>query len=127
MKWLLDLLFFHNATGDMDVHWPPRLPAFSSPLRASLLIGLAVVLIAGIWYAYRREPDYVPLRRKRLLASLRTAAAALLLFIMTGAFLELSRTETNQGTLVLLLDRSASMGLADKRVAANDLPPLFQA
>jgi len=122
MKWLLYLLFFEDpGKGGMEVSWPPRLPMADSGLGKLLFVVGGAAVVALIWYAYRREPSYVDPGRKRLLASLRTAAALLLLFILTGAFLEMHRTEISRGTVALLIDRSASMGIADRRSSAEDL------
>ncbi len=91
MKWLLWLFLLKDVTaGDVRVHWPPRLPSLESNLGRLLLLAAAVGMVAGIVYAYRREPDYVSTRRKRTLATLRSLGALVVVFVTTGAFLEVS-------------------------------------
>jgi len=122
VSWLLWLLFFEDVTrGDVSVHWPPRLPNCPTPFWKLVFLALAAGAIAVAIYLYRHEPDYVPLRRKRVLAALRAAGLLLVLFICTGAFLDVSRADSSQGALVFLFDTSRSMSLADKRTSEAEL------
>lgn len=122
MKWLLwPLLLEDVAKGDVEVRWPPQLPNLASNLGRLLFIVAVSGLVAGIIYAYRREPDYVSTRRKRTLMALRSLGALVILFVTTGAFLEISLVGSSQGTVVLMFDCSKSMSIADRRVRDDEL------
>src|SRR5688572_19262082 len=116
MDLLLWLFTFQSAgPGDVSVMWPPTLPNVATPLMKLLFIGLAVAIGVVVFQLYRREPGYVEVRRKRILATLRMLAGFVLLFICTGAFLEVQHREETKGTLVLLVDQSQSMGITDRK------------
>jgi len=116
MDLLLWLFTFQSAgTGDVSVVWPPTLPNVATPLMKLLFIGLAVAIAVVVFQLYRREPNYVEQKRKRILATLRMLAGFVLLFICTGAFLEVQHREQSKGTLVLLVDQSQSMGIIDRK------------
>ena len=116
MEFLLWLFTFQSVgTGDTTVVWPPSLPNVATPLMKLLFIGLAVAIAVTVFQLYRREPDYVEVKRKRILATLRMCAGFVLLFICTGAFLEVQHREQTKGTLVLLVDASPSMGITDRK------------
>jgi len=123
MKLLLWLLFFRDVTdGEVTIEGL-RLPNCSGGWGKLLFLLLAGGAIAVTVYLYRREPDYVPLKRKRILAALRSAALLAILFICTGAFLDLSRADSSRGSLVMMFDTSLSMGLADRRVTREEIEP----
>lgn len=116
MEFLLWLFTFQSTGGgDTTVVWPPTLPNAATPLMKLLFIGLAVAIAVVVFQLYRREPAYVDVKRKRILATLRMLAGFVLLFICTGAFLEVQHREQTKGTLVLLVDASQSMGITDRK------------
>src|SRR5688572_9428929 len=116
MDLLLWLFTFQSAgTGDTTVVWPPSLPNVATPLMKLLFICLAVAIAVVVFQLYRREPAYVEQKRKRILATLRMLAGFVLLFICTGAFIEVQHREQSKGTLVLLVDQSQSMGITDRK------------
>jgi hypothetical protein len=116
MEFLLWLFTFQSTGGgDTTVMWPPTLPNAATPLMKLLFIGLAVAIAVVVFQLYRREPAYVDVKRKRILATLRMLAGFVLLFICTGAFLEVQHREETKGTLVLLVDASQSMGITDRK------------
>ena len=116
MDLLLWLFTFQSAGGgDTTVVWPPTLPNVATPLMKLLFIGLAIAIAVVVFQLYRREPTYVEPKRKRILATLRMLAGFVLLFICTGAFLEVQHREETKGTLVLLVDQSQSMGITDRK------------
>ncbi len=116
MDLLLWLFTFQSAGGgDTTIVWPPTLPNVATPLMKLLFIGLAIAIAVVVFQLYRREPDYVAQKRKRILATLRMLAGFVLLFICTGAFLEVQHREETKGTLVLLVDQSQSMGIIDRK------------
>ncbi len=118
---ILWLLFLRDVVGPGGtVHWPPILPQASTPLSRLVFAALAVAAVAMVWLFYRREAAWVPLGRKRLLAGLRAGAFLVIIFICTGAYLEVTRSEDAKGSLVLLVDQSSSMALVDKRTDPAD-------
>ncbi len=114
MEFLLWLLLWRDATGSGGTIEAIRLPRCDTP--AQILLFLAL-LVGGIWlirWCYRRESHWVERRRKLWMAALRAGALAVVLFIATGALLELVRRFDGVGTVIVLIDRSASMDLADR-------------
>ncbi|MCK6491258.1 MAG: hypothetical protein L6R48_23650 [Planctomycetes bacterium] len=92
-----------------------HVPRLDTPLgQVACTLGLALVA-AFIWACYRREASWLTPWRRRQLAGLRLGAAMVLLAIASGAWLELAREDGNRAALLVLVDRSASMALADRR------------
>jgi hypothetical protein len=112
MNFLLRLLFFREPTGGLTVNGID-LQALSSPMMRLLLIALAVGVAAGAWRAYRHEPGWLGPGRRRLLAACRVTAGLVVLLCMTGATLDLGRSEAVSRTVAVVVDRSASMGYTD--------------
>ncbi len=103
---------------------PPRhlrFPNCDTPPKMLLFFFLAAACVAVVVYFYYREPDYVPRRRKGYLAALRSAALLVILFVLSGAFLETYHAESYHGTVPLLFDVSRSMGLVDRRASDADV------
>ena len=121
MDWLTKILFFEDLGADATVDWAPKLP-HAAGVAALAFVAAAIALFAWTRFLYlRREPDYVRPRRKRLLAALRTAGLVGVLFMATGAYLAVTRRSVSKGTVALLIDRSASMGIAEHRVEEADV------
>lgn len=115
MDFLLKLLLWRNVTGDGGVIDALRLPRCDTP---GEIVTFLVLMIGGallIRWGYRRDVGWVPPRRKLALAALRSGALAVILFIATGAFLEAVRKFEGTGTVMVLVDRSQSMTLVDRR------------
>jgi hypothetical protein len=91
------------ATWRLDVAWP-------WPPWATVLLVLAAV--AWVNLVYLRETSSAGQWYRALLASLRLAAVAILLLMLSEAALLLERT--GPPALAVVVDRSASMGLADR-------------
>ncbi|MBA2480478.1 MAG: hypothetical protein H0V44_07430 [Planctomycetes bacterium] len=122
MDWILRIFFLKDFSGSGGaVQWPPHFPRCETPVQKLVFIALAIAAVALVVWFYRKEPDYVPLKKKRVLAGLRILGFMLLLFVLSGAFLEVLSREESKRTLVVLVDQSASMSIADRRVDAQDL------
>lgn len=98
-----------------------HLPRIDTALMQLVFILLAGAIAGFAWWCYRREPHYLPDRRRRTLFSLRMIAGVLLLFILSGAYLETGRQNDRHPAVLLLTDRSQSMTIADKRESAEDI------
>lgn len=96
----------------VDFAWP-------FPAWATLLVVLFAVACVGLIYAY--ESNAAGRRYRGLLATLRLAALAILLVMLTQATLLLQRT--GPPTIAFIVDRSASMSTVDK----YESPPLAPA
>lgn len=121
MKWLLGILLLGAPLGSGGDVLGVRFPRLATPLAQVVFVVVAALAIAAIIWCYRREAAYVPAKRKRLLAGLRIGALAVLLFICTGAFLELARRDDAKGRIMLLVDASRSMTIVDRRTDAADV------
>ncbi len=97
-----------------------QLPRIGTPLMQLVFVLLAVAITVFAWWCYRREPHYLPSRRRHTLFGLRVATGAVILFILTGAYLEVGRVNDRHPAILLLADRSASMTIADKREGGPD-------
>ena len=115
MSWW-SLLTWTNPGEVHSVH----LPRISTPLMQLVFMVLAVAITVFAWWCYRREPHYLPNRRRHTLFGLRVATGAVILFILTGAYLEVGRANDRRPAILLLADRSASMTIADKRDSGED-------
>ena len=82
---LLLWLFTFSGAGDGEVSAQGLfLPNVATSIMKLLFISLAIAIGVVVWQIYRREPAYVDIQRKRILATLRTTAGLVLLFICTG-------------------------------------------
>ncbi len=98
-----------------------HLPRIDTPLMQLVFVLLALAIGGFAWWCYRREPDYLDQRRRRLLLSLRVVAGLIVLFILTGAYLETGSQASRYPAVLLLADRSQSMTIADKRESPADV------
>lgn len=114
---MLLLLAPLGMSGAVTIHFP----RLATPLAQVVFVVLGALAIALVWYCYRREADFVDRKRKRLLAGLRTATVLVILFICTGAFVELEIEQEAKGRLMFLVDSSASMDLADRRTQPDEI------
>lgn len=96
-------------------------PRLATPLAQVIFVLAAAGAFAFVWWCYRREADYVTPQRKRLLAGLRSGAVAVILFICTGCFVELTRSQDTKGRLLVLIDNSQSMSIVDRRTTPEEL------
>jgi len=89
------------------------------PMGWAFLIFLALAA-ACIWAYQRYAPEVKP-RWRYLLTALRIAVIALFLILLVKPVLQVTINEPVRQTLLVLLDYSQSMQLADRRTAAEDI------
>jgi len=74
----------------------------------------------AVWWFYKREPDYVSLRKRKALAGLRIGGVLILLLICAGPVLEVFIRGYVKGKVVILVDNSKSMTRVDKYSRPED-------
>ncbi len=115
IDFLLWLLLWRDVTGDGGTVEALHLPRCDTPGAIALFLALFAAGVLLIRWGYRRDVGWVPPRRKMALSALRAGALAIILFIATGALLEVVRRFEGVGTVMVLVDRSQSMALVDRR------------
>ena len=78
-------------------------------------IVLGVLSIVAAFYFYRRTNPPSPSWMRRLLFGLRSVALTLLLAALTEPMLALTLVRSEKPVFAVLIDRSESMGLVDRR------------
>lgn len=87
---------------------------FNNPGVIPFAIGLAVVLSALIVYLYAIERKMVPRRLGLVLTGLRAALAVVVLLMLTEPIVSMKTTEPRRGTVIVMVDNSRSMQIADR-------------
>lgn len=117
LKWLTNWIGVGSAAPSEGAAWQLE-SSWPLPPWATLLL-----LIAALWFTillYSRESGAAARWYRVLLISLRLSAVAIVLIML--AQWVISWQVTGPPTLALVIDRSASMGIAD-RYSADQLPP----
>ena len=91
----------------------------SYPLELRILA--AVVLVAGVYWLYRRLPDRVPRGRRRALLVLRGAAMVLVGLLIVPPLLRTREANTKDRFTIFLVDDSRSMGIKDAAAGKSRL------
>ena len=78
-----------------------------------VFLAVVAVVIWGVFYFYRREINTCPPAIKWLLGCLRGLTVLVLAVVLLGPALAVSQRRTVQPDLVVLVDDSLSMGIAD--------------
>ncbi|MFK7959239.1 MAG: hypothetical protein AB8G96_01835 [Phycisphaerales bacterium] len=104
VRWLLDLDLLPEDAGPLRLAWERGLPAWMW-----LLIVLGAAALA--WIAYRRMAG--PRTWRAGLAGLRTLTILLVIALLAGPQAELPRVDIERDWLLVLVDRSRSMTIAD--------------
>src|SRR4029077_4032043 len=69
--------------------------------------------IYGVWWFYKREPEYCTLRRRKFMAGCRFAGVLILLLIIANPVLDVVLNNLIKGKVVVLVDNSQSMSRVD--------------
>lgn len=96
-------------------HSLDRLPAVAA---------LVAALAAGVWLLYSRQARGLPARWRWVLRGLRLAALVALALSMLQPAARRARTAAEQGAIVVLVDRSRSMGICDTQRSKAQLVAL---
>lgn len=85
------------------------------------ILGLALAAMLLTWLGYRWGGEGLSAGRRRLLTALRAAFFVLLLVLLARPVILLTVNEPLRGSLVVLVDDSASMAQKDRRTEPDDL------
>src|SRR5579863_1998308 len=109
MNLLFKLLGVKGIENGEIVRWRPYWNNLKTRPQELLMLLVAIALGYGVWWFYKREPDYCSLRKRRFLAGLRTSALMVLLVIICGPMIEVFVRSVVKGKVVILVDASKSM------------------
>lgn len=120
MDWFLRLLGIRESFDGSIDRWRIHFANLQSPFAYLVFILAALAGGYAIWWFYRREPDYCPLERRRIMAGLRMGGLLVLLTILAGPVLEVFMRGYVKGKVVFLIDASKSMTRQDKYLRPED-------
>ena len=116
--WILKLTGATVEPGSTVVDMTPRV---HEGVEWGLIILLAAAFVAVVWGSYRWLPSELSRARRVMLIGLRGLFIALLLGLLLRPVLVLTMSREIQRTLLVLVDSSQSMTLADPRIAPEDI------
>ena len=93
--------------------WNIRFANASTPFQKLLFVMAGGAAAYGIWWFYKREPEYCTPRRRKIMAALRLMGVLILLFIISNPVLDLMLRSYVKGKVVILVDNSKSMSRTD--------------
>jgi hypothetical protein len=111
---LLKLLGVKAQQGGDIEHWSISFTNLKTPFQILVFLLITAALGYGVWWFYKREPDYCPAKKRKVLAGFRYAGLLILMFILSGPVLELVLKGYVKGKVVILVDSSKSMTREDK-------------
>ena len=98
-----------------------------TPFQILVFLMAAAAAAYVVWWFYKREPEYCSLKKRKIMAALRYAGIAILLFILAGPVLKLTLQSVVKGKVVILVDSSKSMSRVDKYTRQEDKFTVAQA
>lgn len=116
--WILKLTGATVEPGSTVVRMTPQV---HEGVEWGWMILLAAAFVAVIWGSYRWLPSELSRARRMMLIGLRALFIALLLGLLLRPVLVLTISREIQRTLLVLVDSSQSMTLADPRIASEDI------
>jgi hypothetical protein len=84
-----------------------------TPFQGLLFILAAIAAAYGVWWFYKREPEYCTTRRRKIMAGLRFFGILILLLIISNPVLDVLLNNMIKGKVVVLVDNSQSMSRVD--------------
>src|ERR1043165_4543654 len=101
-------------------NWHVTFANMKTNFQRLIFVLLAVALGFGVWWVYKREPEYCPMRRRRFMAACRIAGVLTLLLIVANPVLAVYMRGAVRGKVVVLVDDSKSMSRIDKYKKPDD-------
>jgi len=116
--WILKLTGATVEPGSTVVRMTPRV---HEGVEWGWMILLAMAFIGVVWVSYRWLPSELSRARRVMLIGLRGLFIALLVGLLLRPVLELTLSREIRRTLLVLVDSSQSMTLADPRIHSDDI------
>src|SRR3990172_12635147 len=85
-----------------SIHWT----RMETPFQKLLFLLACAGACYGVWWFYKREPDYCPHKRRVVLSVLRAAGIFILLVILAGPVLAVVKSGVAKSKVVVLVDVS---------------------
>jgi hypothetical protein len=101
-------------------NWQISFANMKTNFQRLIFVLLGIALGFGIWWVYKREPDYCTTAKKRIMALCRMAGVFILLLIVANPVLAVFVRGSARGKVVVLIDDSKSMSRVDKYKKAED-------
>ncbi|HEV3005322.1 MAG TPA: hypothetical protein VGX78_12725, partial [Pirellulales bacterium] len=113
LNWLLGIKAAPDWVSGSDTQW--RLDFLNPPegLRAVAAVAAGLGAVVGIWYLYRLEGRSLSWLARLVLSGLRLAIVACMAFMLLELVVEFTKSEQVPSHLLVLMDTSESMSLAD--------------
>ena len=113
LNWLLGIKAAPDWVSGDDTQWHLDMQARPEGLWAVAAVAAGVVAVAGIWYLYRLEGRSLSWFARVVLSGLRLAIVVCMAFMLLELVVEFTKSELVPSHLLVLMDTSESMSLAD--------------
>ncbi|HEX7377455.1 MAG TPA: vWA domain-containing protein [Pirellulales bacterium] len=113
LEWLLGVESPPDWIRGPDSRWHVEFRSLPEGNAAALAIAAALVCVAGVWWLYRREGRSLGLGQRLPLCLLRLGVLLAVTFMLLEMVVVISKHERVASRLLVLMDTSQSMALAD--------------
>jgi hypothetical protein len=113
LEWLLGIQSSPDWVRGPGSRWHVEFRSLPQGTAAAVAIGAALLAIAGIWWLYRREGRSLSVGQRLLLSFLRCGVLVAVTFMLLEMVVVVSKHELVPSRLLVLVDTSESMALAD--------------
>ena len=113
LEWLLGIQSSPDWVRGPGSRWRVEFQSLPQGGEASLAIGAAVAAVLGIWWLYRREGRSLKLAQRLMLSVVRCGVLLAVTFMLLEMVVVISKPELIPSRLLVLMDTSQSMALAD--------------
>ena len=113
LEWLLGIQSSPDWVRGPGSRWHIEFRSLPQGSWAVLAIAAAVAAVVGIWWLYRREGRSLNLAQRLLLGLLRCGVLLAVIFMLLEMVVVISKHELVPSRLLVLMDTSQSMALAD--------------